>query len=167
MQSDIAQRRIELLASHINAPEGFVESVECVASPGAENADFDIIIVGAGVVGCAAAVAFGKQGRKVLLCERDLREPDRIVGELMQPGGVDQLRKIGIAHTLENIDGVQAKGYAVFSKGVPVHLPYPGVNRGCSFHHGRFIMSLRKAAAETPKYASGACHLHVVHVVQC
>ena len=29
-----------------------------------------------------------RDGRRVLLLERDLREPDRIVGELLQPGGV-------------------------------------------------------------------------------
>jgi squalene monooxygenase len=58
--------------------------------------EYDMIIVGAGVVGCAAAKAFGEDGRKVLLLERDLTEPDRIVGELMQPGGMHALRKLGM-----------------------------------------------------------------------
>lgn len=56
----------------------------------------DIVIVGAGIVGCAAAVAFGKQGRSVILLERSLKEPDRIVGELLQPGGVQALDKLGL-----------------------------------------------------------------------
>jgi squalene monooxygenase len=56
----------------------------------------DVVIVGAGIVGCAAAVAFGKQGRSVLLLERSLKEPDRIVGELLQPGGVNALEKLGM-----------------------------------------------------------------------
>lgn len=58
--------------------------------------EFDIIIVGAGIVGCAAAKAFGSDGRKVLLLERDLSEPDRIVGELLQPGGINALKAIGL-----------------------------------------------------------------------
>jgi 2-polyprenyl-6-methoxyphenol hydroxylase-like FAD-dependent oxidoreductase len=57
---------------------------------------YDLVIVGAGVMGCALAVAFGKQGRKVLVLERDLSEPDRIVGELLQPGGVEALEKLGM-----------------------------------------------------------------------
>jgi squalene monooxygenase len=57
----------------------------------------DIVIVGAGIIGCALAVAFGKQGRSVIVLERNLQEPDRIVGELLQPGGVRALEKLGIA----------------------------------------------------------------------
>lgn len=56
----------------------------------------DIVIVGAGILGCAAAVAFGKQGRSVILLEKSLKEPDRIVGELLQPGGVNALEKLGM-----------------------------------------------------------------------
>jgi squalene monooxygenase len=56
----------------------------------------DIVIVGAGIVGCAAAVAFGNQGRSVILLEKSLKEPDRIVGELLQPGGVNALEKLGL-----------------------------------------------------------------------
>lgn len=59
-----------------------------------------MIIVGAGVVGCAAAKVFGEDGRKVLLLERDLSEPDRIVGELMQPGGMEALNQLGMQGTL-------------------------------------------------------------------
>ena len=58
--------------------------------------EFELIIVGAGIVGCAAAKAFGSDGRKVLLLERDLSEPDRIVGELLQPGGIDSLKSLGL-----------------------------------------------------------------------
>ena len=56
----------------------------------------DVVIVGAGILGCALAVALGRQGRSVLLLERSLKEPDRIVGELLQPGGVSALEKLGL-----------------------------------------------------------------------
>lgn len=56
----------------------------------------DVVIVGAGIAGCALAVALGKQGRSVILLEKSLRQPDRIVGELLQPGGVAALEKLGI-----------------------------------------------------------------------
>lgn len=58
--------------------------------------EYDLIIVGAGILGCAAARAFGSDNRKVLLLERDLSEPDRIVGELLQPGGMNALKELGL-----------------------------------------------------------------------
>lgn len=50
------------------------------------EASLDIIIVGAGIAGAALATKLAQSGRKVLLLERSLEEPDRIVGELLQPG---------------------------------------------------------------------------------
>jgi FAD binding domain len=61
-----------------------------------EHHEADVLIVGAGIAGCALAVALGKQGRSVILLEKNLKEPDRIVGELLQPGGVWALEKLGI-----------------------------------------------------------------------
>lgn len=37
-----------------------------------------------------------RDGRKVTVIERDLKEPDRIVGELLQPGGFKALRDLGL-----------------------------------------------------------------------
>lgn len=86
----------------------------------------EIIIVGAGVAGSALAYTLGKvfiimvwrkqklckmfltilcfvlfmfpsqDGRRVLVIERDLTEPDRIVGELLQPGGYLKLIELGL-----------------------------------------------------------------------
>ena len=54
----------------------------------------EVIVVGSGVLGSALAAALGRDGRKVTVIERDLSEPDRIVGELLQPGGVKALNKL-------------------------------------------------------------------------
>jgi squalene monooxygenase len=88
---------------------------------------YDVLIVGAGVLGCAAAVTFARQGRKVLLLERDLREPDRIVGELLQPGGVAALEKLGMGECLEGIDARPVKGYEIFYRGEKITFWYPPV----------------------------------------
>ncbi|KAI9845721.1 MAG: Squalene epoxidase [Sclerophora amabilis] len=118
----------------------------------------DVVVVGAGILGCAIAVALGKQGRSVLLLERSLKQPNRIVGELLQPGGVAALEKLGLRDCLEGIDAIRVKGYDVIYYGQGVHIPYPenadDTDRkrpeGRSFHHGRFIQKLREAATRTP-----------------
>ncbi|KAG9244547.1 squalene epoxidase-domain-containing protein [Calycina marina] len=122
----------------------------------------DVIVVGAGIFGCAAAFALAKQGRSVFLLERWMQEPDRIVGELLQPGGVEALKKLGLEKCLEGIDAISCKGYDVIYSGSDVLIQYPEevvrdgekeVRRrpeGRSFHHGRFISQLRKACASQP-----------------
>ncbi|KLO20761.1 SE-domain-containing protein [Schizopora paradoxa] len=114
---------------------------------------YDVLIVGAGVAGCAFAHALSTitspshtKPLRIALLERSLAKPDRIVGELLQPGGVIALRKLGMEDCLEDIGAVPVRGYCVVHEGKQVHIPYPGGHEGRSFHHGRFIMALREKA---------------------
>lgn len=59
----------------------------------------EVVVIGAGIAGSALAHALGTDGRRVVLIERDLREPNRIVGELLQPGGLSALRNLGLGGT--------------------------------------------------------------------
>lgn len=138
----------------------------------------DLVVVGAGILGTALAITFARQGRSVILLERSLKQPDRIVGELLQPGGVEALNKLGLAECLEHIDAVKVKGYEVIYYGTGVEIAYPNntVRKPChagqniaketnlakratedqacpegrSFHHGRFIQRLREKAMCEP-----------------
>ena len=125
--------------------------------------DADVVIVGAGILGSALAVALADQGRSVILLEKSLKEPDRIVGELLQPGGVEALEMLGLRDCLEDIDAVRVKGYGVIYYGDQVEIPYPEYAirkekqnakakkpEGRSFHHGRFVRQLRAAALAHP-----------------
>lgn len=56
----------------------------------------DVVIVGAGVLGSAMAAVLARDGKTVVVVERDLKEPDRIVGELLQPGGYRALKELGL-----------------------------------------------------------------------
>ncbi|KAG5224002.1 squalene monooxygenase [Salix suchowensis] len=56
----------------------------------------DVIIVGAGVAGSALAYALAKDGWRVDVIERDLTEPDRIVGEFLHAGGCIKLAELGL-----------------------------------------------------------------------
>lgn len=135
-----------------------------------EHHEAEVVIVGAGVLGCAVAVALGNQGRSIILLERSLKEPDRIVGELLQPGGVQALEKLGIRDCLDDIDAVTVLGYDVIYYGQEVRIAYPANAQserssdntivektsrgrrpeGRSFHHGRFIQKLRQKAMAHP-----------------
>lgn len=55
-----------------------------------------VIVVGSGILGSAIATVLARDGRKVTLIERDMKEPDRIIGELLQPGGCLVLNKLGL-----------------------------------------------------------------------
>jgi len=56
----------------------------------------DVIVIGSGILGSSMAAMMAKLGYQVTVIERDLSEPDRIVGELLQPGGCRALRKLGL-----------------------------------------------------------------------
>ncbi|KAL4422281.1 hypothetical protein ABPG75_008478 [Micractinium tetrahymenae] len=120
-----------------------------------DPAVWDLIIVGAGVAGAAFAYQQGCSGRRVLLLERDLAQPDRIVGELLQPGGYLLLKRLGLAHCCDGIDSQKVHGYCLFKDGREAKVAYPTEGfdddiAGRSFHHGRFVQKLRQAAASQP-----------------
>nr|XP_025726888.1 squalene monooxygenase isoform X1 [Callorhinus ursinus] len=119
--------------------------------------DPEVIIVGSGVVGSALAAMLSRDGRKVTVIERDLKEPDRIVGEFLQPGGYHVLKDLGLEDAVEGIDAQVVDGYIIHDQESKseVQIPYPlsensQVRSGRAFHHGRFIMGLRKAAMAEP-----------------
>ncbi|KAL2906529.1 Squalene monooxygenase [Bienertia sinuspersici] len=112
----------------------------------------DVIIVGAGVAGAALAYTLAKDGRRVQVIERDLKEPDRIVGELLQPGGYLKLIELGLEDCVGSIDAQRVVGYGIFKDGKHIRLSYPLEQfhsdvAGRSFHNGRFIQRMREKAA--------------------
>ncbi|KAF3970269.1 hypothetical protein ACB098_07G079700 [Castanea mollissima] len=115
----------------------------------------DVVIVGAGVAGAALAYTLGKEGLQVHVIERDLSEPDRIVGELLQPGGYLKLIELGLEDCVNEIDAQKVFGYALYKDGKNAKLSYPLEKfsadvAGRSFHNGRFIQRLREKAASLP-----------------
>ncbi|KAI8058460.1 squalene epoxidase-domain-containing protein [Syncephalis plumigaleata] len=125
--------------------------------------DYDVIVIGAGVLGAALGTTLGKLGRRTLVLERDLREPDRIVGELLQPGGYRALQALGLQDCTEDIDAIPCHGYHIQNAvQQTVTIQYPVIDpisetekeerpryHGRSFHHGRFVNKLRQACQRT------------------
>ncbi|KAI5960157.1 ERG1 [Candida pseudojiufengensis] len=86
---------------------------------------YDVIVIGAGVVGPCISTALARQGKKVLVVERDWSKPDRIVGELLQPGGVKALRELGMIQAINNIEAIDVKGYYIQYFNQHLSIDYP------------------------------------------
>jgi squalene monooxygenase len=130
----------------------FLNIIQC-----SETNQNEIIVVGAGVAGSAAAITLARQGYQVLLLERNLQEPDCIFGELMQPGGVIALEELGLGSCLQGIGATPVRGYHMYWGDEQVTFLYPpsastDVPRavGWSFRHGKFITKSREAAQREP-----------------
>jgi squalene monooxygenase len=74
---------------------------------------YDISIVGAGIAGASLAAILGKKGFNIALIDRKWDEPDEIIGELLQPGGVKKLEEMGLEQALQGIDAQPINGYAM------------------------------------------------------
>src|SRR5690349_21651367 len=106
----------------------------------------DVVVVGAGIFGCAIAYALANQGRSVILLERWMHEPDRIVGELLQPGGVEALRKLGLSKCLEGIDAIPCYGYHVLYRNDDCAFPYPVMD-----NEGRVVIPSDSEKKQVPR----------------
>jgi len=71
-----------------------------------DKSQADVIVVGSGVLGSALSAVLARDGRRVVVIERDLKEPDRIVGELMQPGGCRALKTLGLGGVFYVVESI-------------------------------------------------------------
>ncbi|XP_073525396.1 uncharacterized protein [Phyllobates terribilis] len=138
----------------INTVTVGIPTLEC-RSIIADDTDIIIVGAGAGVAGSGLSYMLSKDERCIHVIERDLKEPNRIVGELLQPGGYLKLIELGLEDYLEKIDAQKVFGYALFNDGKSTRLSYPleifhGDVSGRGFHNGRFIQRLREKVASLP-----------------
>lgn len=112
----------------------------------------DVVIVGAGPVGCVAALAHARQGRSVRLLDARVELPTRLAGEWLHPPAVEILQRHGI--DLLAADGAPGgkatagRGFVVFPDdgSEPILLDYPDAELGVSVEHAPLVAALRRAA---------------------
>jgi flavin-dependent dehydrogenase len=68
---------------------------------------FDAIIVGARVAGSAAAILLARDGRRVLLIDKDAFPSDRLSTHIVLGGGTKVLERMGMLEMLERAGGVR------------------------------------------------------------
>lgn len=105
---------------------------------------YDVAILGAGPVGCVAALAFAQKGARVLVLEADPRISDRLAGEWLHPPALAILDRLGV-------DLAPTQSYAT-GRGFSLHpedgseaivLPYPTGRGGFSLDHALLVETLR------------------------
>jgi 2-polyprenyl-6-methoxyphenol hydroxylase-like FAD-dependent oxidoreductase len=64
--------------------------------------EYDAIIVGARVAGSSLAILLGRQGRRVLLVDRDFFPSDTLSTHLLQPPAVEMLARLGALAEVES-----------------------------------------------------------------
>src|SRR5260370_8042490 len=87
---------------------------------------FDAIIVGARVAGSAAAIFLARDGRRVLLVDKDSFPSDRLSTHIVLGGGTRVLDRMGVLETLDRLGGVPLApilpiGPAFHNSGNPLH----------------------------------------------
>ncbi len=124
---------------------------------GASN--YDVAVIGAGPVGCVAALAFARRGRRVLLLEANPQASRRLAGEWLHPPALKILHELGVE--LEPPPSVvTGLGFVVYPDdgSKPVVLPYDGGPAGHSGEHGALVEVLRshcRASASIEYVAHG------------
>jgi flavin-dependent dehydrogenase len=63
--------------------------------------DYDAIIVGARVAGSSLAILLGRQGRRVLLIDKDRFPSDTLSTHLLKPPAVELLGRLGALAEVE------------------------------------------------------------------
>src|SRR5262245_9707958 len=66
---------------------------------------FEVVIIGGGIAGNALATVLARAGKAVLVLERSTAYRDRVRGELLQPWGVAEARRLGLYEILIRAGG--------------------------------------------------------------
>lgn len=87
----------------------------------------------------------------MLVLERDLSQPDRIVGELLQPGGYLMLKKMGLEKAVEEIDSTKVSHFWVLRSGHSDDVnAQVGMFRSTLFHASSMFTLLQHGHLCTP-----------------
>jgi lanosterol synthase len=115
---------------------------------GSTTNSYDVAVIGAGPVGCVAALAFAKQGARILLLEANPNAGDRLAGEWLHPPAIGILHDLGVELPGER-DTTTGLGFAIFPDdgSQPVVLPYEPGRTAHSLEHRRLVETLREQAA--------------------
>lgn len=105
----------------------------------------DVVVLGGGVAGAAAARLLAGWGYLVLLVERDVERPP--LAESLPPSCLPLLEQVGVREAVEAAGFVRGTGNTVWWGGAPMRVePYAGGRTGFQVERGRLEQVLGAAA---------------------
>lgn len=86
----------------------------------------DVIVIGGGPAGCAAAIGLNRLGHRVVLCDQAKFPRDKVCGEFISPAADPILSRLGILDYIEALSPKRLKGVAISSyEGEEFAIEYP------------------------------------------
>jgi len=77
----------------------------------------DVIVIGGGPAGCAAAIGLSRLGYRVVLCDQAKFPRDKVCGEFISPAADPILSRLGVLDRIEALKPKRLKGVAISSYG--------------------------------------------------
>ena len=112
---------------------------------------YDVAVIGAGPVGCVAALASARLGRSVVLLEARPESSRRFAGEWLHPPAIRILNDLGV-DLRGTVSYPSGQGFVVYPDdgSGPVVLPYDRGSTGFSGDHGGLVATLRSHCGAHP-----------------
>jgi menaquinone-9 beta-reductase len=86
----------------------------------------DVIVIGGGPAGCAAALGLNRLGYRVVLCDQAKFPRDKVCGEFISPAADPILKRLGVLERIEALSPKRLKGVAISSyEGEEIVIDYP------------------------------------------
>lgn len=86
----------------------------------------DVIVIGGGPAGCAAALGLNQLGYRVVLCDQAKFPRDKVCGEFISPAADPILKRLEVFDRIEALSPKRLKGVAISSyEGEEVVIDYP------------------------------------------
>ena len=116
---------------------------------------FDIIVIGGGPAGCAAALDLNRRGYNVALCDQAKFPRDKVCGEFISPGADPILEQLGVLNAIESLSPKRLKGVAISSyESVELSIDYPAEKE----------TAVRPTSLSVPRYQLDALFLKQVQI---
>jgi 2-polyprenyl-6-methoxyphenol hydroxylase-like FAD-dependent oxidoreductase len=111
--------------------------------------DSDVLIVGAGPAGSALGGLLAAEGIAVTIVDKQRHPRPKPCGELLNPGAVKLLAKMGLAGTLEELAPARILGWIMCTPGAPPAVArYPNSATGLSVARSRLDATLANWAVQ-------------------